>query len=186
MKWHRLPADVSSVHRQDAGATFYRDLRRVSSARLVRSRRDVCVRAHGGARGDQARLRYRGRIFLALASGIGGGLIRDGVFIPGGAATPLLTDLRYVELIVAATVAGALFGGHAKKFHQLIATIDALGLGAYAAFGTEKALTAGLAVPAAVLVGVINAAGGGLLRDIITREEPLVFRPGQSRLCFSR
>ena len=31
----------------------------------------------------------------------------------------------------------------------------------------------------AVLIGVINAAGGGLLRDIITREEPLVFRPGQ-------
>ena len=31
----------------------------------------------------------------------------------------------------------------------------------------------------AILVGVINAAGGGLLRDIITREEPLVFKPGQ-------
>src|SRR5476649_868903 len=120
-----------------------------------------------------------GVFFLALASGIGGGLIRDGVFIPGGAATPLLTDPRYIELVVGATVAGALFGGHAKKFHRLIAVVDALGLGAYAAFGTEKALTAGLAVPAAILVGVINAAGGGLLRDIITREEPLVFKPGQ-------
>ncbi len=120
-----------------------------------------------------------GVFFLALATGLGGGLIRDGVFLPGHAATPLLTDPRYIELIVAATIAGALFGGHTKKFHRLIATIDALGLGAYAAFGTEKALTAGLAVPAAVLVGVINAAGGGLLRDIITREEPLVFKPGQ-------
>jgi uncharacterized membrane protein YeiH len=66
-----------------------------------------------------------------------------------------------------------------KKFHRLVAIVDALGLGAYAAFGTEKALTAGLAVPAAVLVGVINAAGGGLLRDLVTGEEPLVFRPGQ-------
>jgi len=120
-----------------------------------------------------------GVFFLALASGLGGGLIRDAVFIPGGAATPLLTDPRYIELVAGATVAGALFGGHAKKFHRLIAVIDALGLGAYAAFGTEKALTAGLAVPAAVLVGVINAAGGGLLRDIITREEPLVFKPEQ-------
>jgi uncharacterized membrane protein YeiH len=43
----------------------------------------------------------------------------------------------------------------------------------------QKALTAGLAIPAALLVGVVNAAGGGLLRDIITGEEPLVFRPGQ-------
>ena len=120
-----------------------------------------------------------GVFFLALATGLGGGLIRDGVFLPGGGPTPLLTEPRYIEVIVAATIAGALFGGRVKKFHRFIAVIDALGLGAYAAFGTGKALTAGLAVPAAILVGVINASGGGLLRDIITREEPLVFKPGQ-------
>ena len=120
-----------------------------------------------------------GIFFLALVSSIGGGLIRDGVFIPSASPMPLLTDPRYIELIVAATIAGALFGGHVKKFHRLIAVIDALGLGAYAAFGTQKALVAGLAVPAAILVGVINAAGGGLLRDVITRQEPLVFKPGQ-------
>jgi uncharacterized membrane protein YeiH len=61
----------------------------------------------------------------------------------------------------------------------VIAVIDAFGLGAYAVFGVQKSLQAGLAIPAALLVGVINAAGGGLLRDIITREEPLVFKPGQ-------
>ncbi len=120
-----------------------------------------------------------GIFFLALASGIGGGLIRDGVFIPGGAPTPLLTDPRYIELIAGATIVGAVFGNRVKRVHRLIAVVDALGLGAYAAFGTEKALTAGLAVPATVLVGVINAAGGGLLRDILTGEEPLVFKPGQ-------
>jgi uncharacterized membrane protein YeiH len=120
-----------------------------------------------------------GVFFLALATGLGGGLIRDGVFLPGRAATPLLTDPRYIYLVLAATIAGALFGGQVKKFHRLIAVIDAVGLGAYAVFGTEKALLAGLAAPAAVLVGVINASGGGLLRDVITREEPLVFKPGQ-------
>ena len=120
-----------------------------------------------------------GMFFLALVSSIGGGLIRDGVFIPSGEATPLLTDARYIQLIVVATIVGALFGGHVKRLHRVIALIDALGLGAYAAFGTQKALQFGLSVPAAILVGVINAAGGGLLRDVITREEPLVFRPGQ-------
>lgn len=120
-----------------------------------------------------------GVFFLALASGIGGGLIRDGVFIPSSEATPLLTDPRYIQLILAATVAGMLFGRHVKRVRRVIALIDAIGLGAYAAFGTQKALQFGIAVPAAILVGVVNAAGGGLLRDIITREEPLVFRPGQ-------
>ncbi|MBT5901055.1 MAG: trimeric intracellular cation channel family protein, partial [Opitutaceae bacterium] len=57
--------------------------------------------------------------------------------------------------------------------------VDALALGAFTVFGVQKSLGAGLAVPAAILVGVINAAGGGLLRDVITNEEPLVFRPGQ-------
>ena len=120
-----------------------------------------------------------GVFFLALVSSIGGGLIRDGVFLPSDEATPLVTDSRYIQMIVGATVVGALFGRHVKRFQRVIAWIDALGLGAYAAFGTQKALQFGLVVPAAILIGVINAAGGGLLRDIITRSEPLVFRPGQ-------
>jgi uncharacterized membrane protein YeiH len=120
-----------------------------------------------------------GVFFLALATGLGGGLIRDGIFLPGSSATPLLTDPRYIEIVVVATVGGALFGSHVPRVRRMIELLDALGLGAYAAFGTQKAMQFGLAVPAAVLVGVINAAGGGLLRDILTREEPLVFRPGQ-------
>lgn len=120
-----------------------------------------------------------GMFFLALASGLGGALVRDGVFIPGPAPTPLLTDPRYIEVVLAATIGGAFAGGHLRRFHRVVAVIDALGLGAYAAFGTQKALLAGLAVPAAVLVGVVNASGGGLLRDLLTGEEPLVFKPGQ-------
>src|SRR4051812_37017408 len=120
-----------------------------------------------------------GVFFLALVSSIGGGLIRDGVFIPSPDPTPLLRDARYIQLIVIATIVGAIFGQQVKRIRRVVALVDAIGLGAYAAFGTQKALQAGLAVPAAILVGVINAAGGGLLRDVLTREEPLVFRPGQ-------
>jgi uncharacterized membrane protein YeiH len=45
--------------------------------------------------------------------------------------------------------------------------------------GVQKALTVGLSIPAAILVGVVNACGGGVLRDILVREEPLVLKPGQ-------
>jgi uncharacterized membrane protein YeiH len=120
-----------------------------------------------------------GVFFLALVSSIGGGLIRDAVFIPCATATPLLTDPRYIQVVLTATLVCVVFGNRITHFRRVIAVVDALGLGAYAAFGTQKALLAGLAVPAAILVGVINAAGGGLLRDLITREEPLVFKPGQ-------
>jgi uncharacterized membrane protein YeiH len=120
-----------------------------------------------------------GIFFLALVSGIGGGLLRDGVFIHNGSPTPLVTDARYIEVITTATVIVAVFGRQLHSVQRLIAVIDALGLGAYAVFGVQKALQAGLPVPAALLVGMVNAAGGGLLRDIITRVEPLVFKPGQ-------
>ena len=115
---------------------------------------------------------------LALVSGIGGGLIRDGLFIQDG-LTPLLINPHYIEVILVAAVIGIAFGERVRRFHRLIAIVDALGLGAYAAFGVQKSLQAGLAVPAAVLVGVINAVGGGVLRDLLVREEPLVFKPGQ-------
>lgn len=120
-----------------------------------------------------------GVFFLALAVGLGGGLIRDGVFLSGPGLSPLLSDPRYVLLVGAATAAAAIFRRQARHAQRVIALIDALGLGAYAAFGTQKALLAGLPAVGAVLVGLVNASGGSLLRDIITREEPLVFRPGQ-------
>lgn len=119
-----------------------------------------------------------GLFFLALASGLGGGLIRDGLFIQQGPPA-LMTDGRYLWAVLGGGAAGAFLGERLTRLNRAIAVFDALGLGAYAVFGVQKSLAAGLAIPAAVLVGVINAAGGGVLRDILTREEPLVFKPGQ-------
>ena len=115
---------------------------------------------------------------LALVTGIGGGVLRDGLFLDIG-PTPLLTNPSYIHVIGGAVLLGILFGSRIHHFARLIAVIDALGLGAYAAFGVQKSLMVGLSPPAAILVGVINAVGGGVLRDLLCREEPLVFRPGQ-------
>lgn len=119
-----------------------------------------------------------GVFFLALISGLGGGLLRDGLFIQNGPPSALL-DGRYLEVVALGACVGVLLRERIQRFGRVIATLDALGLGAYAAFGTQKALVNGLSVPAALLIGVLNAAGGGILRDVLTREEPLVFKPGQ-------
>ncbi|HRJ48335.1 MAG TPA: TRIC cation channel family protein [Opitutaceae bacterium] len=119
-----------------------------------------------------------GLLSIAIVSGIGGGLIRDGIFLQQG-VTPLLSDPRYLYVIGGAALLGLLLGERVNRFHRLIALVDALGLGAYACFGVQKSLLAGLGPTAAVFVGVVNAVGGGILRDLLTREEPLVFKPGQ-------
>ncbi len=143
-----------------------------------------------------------GLFALAFVTGVGGGLIRDGLFIQNG--PPAVTmDHRYLLVVLLAGCVALLFrkmviglnriiawidmlGVRASfyrdrltRFNKVIAWFDALGLGAYAVVGVQKSLYAGLSVPAAVLVGVINAAGGGLLRDVLVRDEPLLFKPGQ-------
>jgi uncharacterized membrane protein YeiH len=119
-----------------------------------------------------------GVLALALVTGLGGGLIRDGLFLAQG-PTPLLTNPLYIQIIGIAVVCGIAFGSRIHHFSRLIAVIDALSLGAYAAFGVQKSLLVGLAPAAAILIGMVNAVGGGVLRDLLVREEPLVFKPGQ-------
>jgi len=115
---------------------------------------------------------------LALVVGTGGGLLRDGLFLQEG--PPMVTkDWRYVPTVLAACLLAGLFYQSITGFQKLIAILDAVGLSIYSIVGVFEALRVGLSGPAAVLVGVVNAVGGGLLRDILTREEPLMFKPGQ-------
>jgi uncharacterized membrane protein YeiH len=119
-----------------------------------------------------------GLFVLALVTGLGGGLIRDSVFIQNG--PPLaMKDPRYIYVVIGGCLMAAVFTRRMASLQNVFLIADALGAGAYAVVGVEKSLNAGLPAMAAVMVGVINAAGGGLLRDVLVREEPLLFKPGQ-------
>jgi uncharacterized membrane protein YeiH len=121
---------------------------------------------------------FVGVFTLALVTGVGGGLIRDGIFLQQGAPA-FMQDQFYLWTVLAAAVSGAATYTLARRMERLVAAVDALGLGAYAVVGLLKALAFGLSPIASILVGVVNATGGGLIRDILTREEPLLLRPGQ-------
>jgi uncharacterized membrane protein YeiH len=115
---------------------------------------------------------------LAFTTAVGGGVIRDGILISQG--PPAVTrDSRYILVILVAVGVAFVLRHHIHRFNKLIAVLDALGLGAYGVVGVQKALNAELSPAAAILVGVVNAAGGGVLRDVLVRDEPLIFKPGQ-------
>lgn len=132
----------------------------------------------GALAGVQRHYDIVGVFFLGLISSIGGTLLRDGVFIQQGVPV-VFQDPRYSYAILAGVVVGAGVGKRLHRFSRIIALVDALGLAAYTVYGTDKALHAGFAPPAALLVGVLNGTGGSIIRDVLTREEPLVFKPGQ-------
>ncbi|OOG24776.1 hypothetical protein B1C78_08095 [Thioalkalivibrio denitrificans] len=119
-----------------------------------------------------------GMFFLALATGAGGGLIRDGLFLQQG--PPLFaTNPEYLGAIAVATGVGLLFGDHAFFNRRGVAIIDAAGIGGFAVVGIELSLAAGLSIPTALLVGVINGVGGSVIRDVLAGDPPLILRPGQ-------
>jgi len=119
-----------------------------------------------------------GLFVLALVTGVGGALIRDGIFIQNGPPV-VMTEPRYLLVILAGCFVAALFRHRIDRIQKLFLLADALGLGAYAVVGVERSLNAGLPAVASVMVGVINACGDGLLRDVLVRVVPLLFKPGQ-------
>ena len=119
-----------------------------------------------------------GVCFLALITAGGGGLIRDGLLLSTGPAS-ILTDGRYIVSVLCGALLAGFFRKQVDRLNRTIAVIDALSLGAFAVIGVELTLAAGLSAPAAFLGGTLTSVGGGLMRDVLVREEPLLFKPGQ-------
>src|ERR1044072_1696654 len=119
-----------------------------------------------------------GVFVLALACGLGGGLMRDGLFIQQGPPVAMRNG-SYIIAVFAGCVVAVLFFKQLERLSKSFLIIDALATGAYGVVGASKAAEAGLAIPACIFVGVVNAVGSGLIPDVFVREEPLLFKPGQ-------
>ena len=118
-----------------------------------------------------------GAFTMAFVSGVGGGLLRDSIFL---AQSPvIMQDPRYLAAVLAAVLVGGVLQRPAQRFERLMPYVDAIAIGVYGVVGADKALVAGISPIGAILVGICNAIGGGLMRDILAREEPLMFKPGQ-------
>lgn len=118
-----------------------------------------------------------GALMLGFVCGVGGGLLRDSVFLM---QIPVaMQDSRYLWAVLAALPVGILTQRFEQRFVQLFAFTDTVAMGVYGVYGANRALIAGIAPEGAVLVGLCNAVGGGLLRDVLVRAEPLLFKPGQ-------
>ena len=104
--------------------------------------------------------------------------MRAGIFLAQG--PPLaVRDGRYLIAVLAATLIAVVINQLNRPVSVGVLIFDAIGLGTYSVVGADRALAAGLSDLGAVLVGLINAVGGGVLRDVLTREEPVLFKPGQ-------
>ena len=119
-----------------------------------------------------------GLFAMGLFAGLGGALLRDGLFLQDGPPLAMRYP-HFILAVLAGCVAAALFDKYLRRLSPMFMLADTLGLAAWAVVGCSKACAAGLSAPAGVFVGMVNAVGGGLIRDMIVGTEPLVFKPGQ-------
>jgi uncharacterized membrane protein YeiH len=115
-----------------------------------------------------------GIVALATVTGLGGGLLRD--VLLGAAPPAALRDQRYLLVPLVAALVVAVGHRTIERLERPVLVFDAAGLGLFCVVGTAIALDRGLGVVSAVLLGVITAVGGGVLRDVLAREVPSVFR----------
>ena len=110
------------------------------------------------------RLDLLGVAIIGIATGFGGGLIRDVLLSEIPAA---LSDNLYVVVATGAALFGMLLERVFSRLRHLITVLDALTIGLFGAIGTTKALAAGLPVVPSVFVGALSAVGGSILRDLL-------------------
>ena len=116
-----------------------------------------------------------GVIVLASVTAIGGGTIRDMAL----GATPVfwITDTNYLLVIFITCILTMLIIRKPKRLPWYVLPVsDAIGLAVFVGIGVEKALSYNADPMVAVIMGVITGCGGGIIRDVLAREVPMVLR----------
>jgi uncharacterized membrane protein YeiH len=137
----------------------------------------------GGVVAVRRRLDITGVFVVSLLAALGGGLLRDAIFLN---RTPVaLINPMYLTLVFCASIVTSVFTRYLRNLvgpvtvGKIVDYIDALGTPAFAVFGMQLADNAGLPLVPVVFVGVSNGVAGGVLRDVVVRDIPTLMRPGQ-------
>lgn len=115
-----------------------------------------------------------GVIIIAFATAVGGGMMRD-VLID---AHPInwIGDLNYIWTILAAVICTFLFRSKIAPLSKTMFLFDTIGLGVFTLLGVQKGLNYNLHPFVALVMGMVSAVMGGVIRDVLTNKVPLIFK----------
>jgi len=129
----------------------------------------------GGLAGVQARLDAFGVVVLAVVVGLAGGITRDLLI---GIQPQTFRDWRYLAVAGGAGLVTFIAHPALERLERPILILDAAGLALFCVTGASTALDYHVGPVEAVVLGAITGVGGGVLRDILVREIPVVLRTG--------
>ncbi len=119
------------------------------------------------------RFDWFGAYVVGLVTAIGGGTIRD---ILLGVTPGWMTDPIYLICTGLALLWVILFGKHLIHMHNTFFIFDSIGLALFTVVGVGKSISLGYPFWVAIMMGSLTGAAGGVIRDVLINEIPLIFR----------
>ncbi|MBN1251389.1 MAG: trimeric intracellular cation channel family protein [Bacteroidales bacterium] len=115
-----------------------------------------------------------GAVVISIATAVGGGTIRD--LLLGSTPVAWMQNPVYLYVIISAVVISLFFNRYIFELKNTLLIFDSIGLGIFTISGMQKALEFGLSTEYAIILGITTATAGGILRDILANEVPVILR----------
>lgn len=122
----------------------------------------------------EKRMDVFGVLIIAFVTSVGGGTVRD--ILIGFTPVTWMVNMIYVYAILAATVFAIIFRKRIDYLRTSLFLFDTIGIGLYTVVGVEKGVAIGLHPIICISLGTITACFGGVIRDILCNEIPVIFR----------
>jgi uncharacterized membrane protein YeiH len=115
-----------------------------------------------------------GILIIAFVTAVGGGTLRD--LLIGETPVSWMKDMTYTYVILGSALFAILFRSKINYLRTSLFLFDTIGIGLYTLVGIEKGIIAGLHPIICIALGTITATFGGVIRDILCNEIPVIFR----------
>jgi uncharacterized membrane protein YeiH len=112
--------------------------------------------------------------FTGFVTAIGGGTLRD--MMLGSYPLVWIGDINFLYAVLIGVIAAILFHRVFVKLRRTFLLFDTLGIAFFTVLGTEKAIGLGVRPEIAAIMGMFTAVMGGVIRDTLTNEVPVIFR----------
>jgi uncharacterized membrane protein YeiH len=115
-----------------------------------------------------------GATVIAFVTAVGGGTLRD--VLIGSTPVGWMLDTNYLITICLAVVCSYVFLNPIQRLRKTMFLFDTIGISLFTVLGLEKTLSLELPIIIAIMMGTVSAVFGGVIRDILCNEVPLIFR----------
>jgi uncharacterized membrane protein YeiH len=115
-----------------------------------------------------------GVFIIAFVTAVGGGTVRD--VLIGRTPVGWMLDLKYVYVIILGFILSVIFRKKFDKLRTSLFLFDTIGLGVFTLIGLERGIITGLHPIICIALGTMTACFGGVIRDILCNDIPVIFR----------